>query len=85
MPAAIDDGASEATPAPVNVAQVDPYPDFEARPDVPKHLRFDLRKPGRAQVLIEGGTRTTWETAPTSDNADLIIVEGCWPLAPRGQ
>jgi hypothetical protein len=27
----------------------------------------------------------TWETALTSENDDLVIVEGCWPLPLRGQ
>jgi hypothetical protein len=43
----------------------------------------------RVFVLVSlgapGRDRQTWETAVTSDNCDLIIVEGRWPLQPRGQ
>lgn len=38
-----------------------------------------------AQVEIEGRTPQTWETAMTSDDADIVVIDGCWPLPPRGQ
>lgn len=37
------------------------------------------------QPMCPGGSRQTWETAPISNDADLIIIKGSWPLAPRGQ
>jgi hypothetical protein len=38
----------------------------------------------KAQVSIEGRSPRTWETAATSDDADIVVIDGCWPLPPRG-
>ena len=38
-----------------------------------------------AQVSIEGGSLRAWETAMTVDDADLVVIDGSWPLPPRGQ
>jgi hypothetical protein len=32
-----------------------------------------------------GRSRRTWETAPASDNAEIIIIDVSWPLPPRGR
>ena len=63
----------------------DPYPHGAVLAEVRSECGVDLQKRGRAQVLIEGGSRQTWETPLTSGDADLIIIEGSWPLPPRGQ
>jgi hypothetical protein len=42
------------------------------------------RRGVEAQVSIQGGSRTTWERGATSQNAMLVVVDGAWPLPPRG-
>jgi hypothetical protein len=52
-------------------------------------------KPSMAFMLVNGpkalmdlgalgGSRTTWEHAATSQNAMFMVVDGVWPLPPRG-
>ena len=48
-----------------------------ARPSTDRTVSHVQGAPGRA--------RKTWETAATSDNGKLIVVEGRWPLPARGQ
>jgi hypothetical protein len=31
-----------------------------------------------------GRERQTWETAVASHDADVVVVDGCWPLPARG-
>jgi hypothetical protein len=40
------------------------------------------RWPG-AQVLIEGGSRTTWERAAASGEPMFVVIDGTWPLPTR--
>lgn len=43
----------------------------------------DLRK--RKIKGAPGGSRQTWELPTGGGDADLIIIEGSWPLPPRGR
>jgi hypothetical protein len=38
-----------------------------------------------AQAKIKGRAPRTWETAVTSDDTDVVVIDGCWPLPARGQ
>jgi deoxyxylulose-5-phosphate synthase len=46
--------------------------------------RSRRKRGAEAQVSIQGGSRTTWERATTSQNAAFVVIGGVWPLPPRG-
>jgi hypothetical protein len=37
------------------------------------------------QVLVEGRAPQAWETAVTSDDVGVVVVDGCWLLPAPGQ
>lgn len=37
------------------------------------------------QVFVEGRSPRTWETAVTSDDTNIVVIDGCWSLPPRGR
>ena len=43
-----------------------------------------LRRSDRYARESAGGSRTTWERAATSQNGGFVVVDGAWPLPPRG-
>jgi hypothetical protein len=38
----------------------------------------------RPQVFVQGMSPKEWETIVASGNADVVTIDGCWPLPPRG-
>jgi hypothetical protein len=48
----------------------------------------ELRRPSccwmpPSQVFVQGMSPGEWETTVTSDDVDIVVIDGCWP--PRGQ
>jgi len=39
----------------------------------------------RPQVLVQGTSPRAWETATASDDVDIVVIDGCWPLPARSQ
>jgi hypothetical protein len=46
--------------------------------------RSGQRRGAEAQVSILGGSRTTWERAAAGQNGVFVMIDGVWPLPPRG-
>jgi hypothetical protein len=46
-------------------------------------MHYDVRT-GRALFRAGIRSRTTWERAATSHDGMFVVVDGAWPLPPRG-
>lgn len=67
------------------LAQVLSWFDAETRPETHSDGVVDLRNAVETQVLLEGRERQTWETAVASDDADVVVIDGSWPLPRHGK